>query len=150
MTMSLEGVRYNKDADAFIPFSERRSADTVNGSDGLLLCRHFLAVIDTKDKDKPMYQETIFVPRPEGITEWTENNHTSREKQPQPMPPPAIDWMTEVLRHAKSEGKASVSLPLPLPLNGNATWLGLWTGTANVTMEWSVREVPASSAPSKP
>jgi len=150
LTMAVDGVRYNKDAKAFIPFSERRSADTVDASDGLLLCRHFLAVIDTKDKDKPMFQETIFVPRPVGMTEYTENGHTSRENQPQPMPPPAVDWMTDVLRHAKTDGKASVSLPLPLPLNGNATWLGLWTGTANVTMEWSFREVPASAAPPKP
>lgn len=150
LKIAIDGVRYNKDAKDFIPFSERRSADTVDASDGLLLCRHFLAVIDTKDKDKPMYQETIFVPRPVGMTEYTENGHTSREQQPQPMPPPAVDWMTEVLRHAKSDGKASVTLPLPLPLNGNATWLGLWTGTAKVAMEWTFREVPASTTPAKP
>ena len=150
LKMAVDGVRYNKDAKDFIPFSERRSADSIDATDGLLLCRHFLAVIDTQDKDKPMYQETIFVPRPEGMTEYTENNHTAREKQPQPMPPPAVDWMTEALRHAPASGKASVKLPLPLPLNGNATWLGLWTGTAHVAMEWTFTEVPASSTPSKP
>lgn len=150
LTMNIEGVRYNKSSDTFVPFSERRSADTVDASDGLMLCAHFLAVIDTQDKERPMYQETIFVPRPEGITEFTENNHTSREKQYQPMPTAAVDWMTEVLRHAPAEGSREATLPLPLSLNGNSTWLGLWTGTAKISMQWSFREVPESGASPRP
>lgn len=150
LKMAIDGVRYNKDVDEFIPFSERHSADTVNADDGLSLCSHFAAVIDTQDPAKPMYQETIFVPRPVGMTEYTENGHTSREQQPQPLVTAAIDWMNVHLRHATSDGKASVSLPLALPLNQNATWLGLWTGTAKVDMEWTFREVPASAPASKP
>ncbi|MCC2655352.1 MAG: hypothetical protein K0Q76_460 [Panacagrimonas sp.] len=147
MTMAIDGVRYNKDADKFVPFKERRSADTVDANLGRSLCSHLLAVLDTKDMDKPMYQETILIPRPIGVTEYTENNHTSREEQPQPMPTDALDWMTDVLRHAKTEGTLSTTLPLALPLNANATWLGLWTGTAKVTMQWSFREVPLSATP---
>lgn len=150
LTMAIDGVRYNKTADKFLPFSERRSADSVNTSDGLALCRHMLAVIDTKDPQQPMWQETIFVPRPEGITEYTESKHTAREKQPQPMPTAPLDWMTEMLRHAKPEGTLSASLPLPLALNGNQTVLGLFTGTAKVTMQWSFKEVPAAPASAKP
>lgn len=150
LKMAIDGVRYNKDVDKFIPFSERHSADTINADEGISLCSHFTAVIDTQDKDKPMYQETIFVPRPVGLTEYTENGHTSREQQPQPVVTAAIDWMNAHLRHASSDGKASVSLPLALPLNQNATWLGLWTGTAKVTMEWTFREVPASASASQP
>lgn len=150
LKMAIDGVRYNKDVDEFIPFSERHEADTVDASDGLPLCMHFTAVIDTQDPDKPMWQETIFVPRPVGMTEYTENNHTSREQQPQPLVMAAVDWMGHVLRHAPASGKASAALPLALPLNQNATWLGLWTGTANVTMEWSFREVAASAVPAKP
>lgn len=149
LTMAIDGVRYNKDVDEFIPFSERHSADSVNAVDELALCTHFTAVIDTQDPEKPMWQETIFVPRPEGITEYTENNHTSREKQPQPLVMAVVDWMGHVLRHAPESGKASAVLPLALPLNQNATWLGLWTGTANVTMEWSFKEVPAAQTPAK-
>ena len=148
--MAIDGVRYNKDVDKFIPFAERHEADTIDASDGLALCMHFTAVIDTQDPAKPMWQETIFVPRPEGMTEYTENNHTSREKQPQPLIMAAVDWMGHVLRHAPASGKASAALPLALPLNQNATWLGLWTGTANVSMEWSFKEVPASAAAAKP
>jgi hypothetical protein len=150
LSMAIDGVRYNKDADKFVPFSERHSADSVNPSDGVTLCLHFAAVIDTQDPAKPMWQETIFVPRPEGMTEYTENNHTAREKQAQPIVTAVVDWMGHVLRHATTSGKASAALPLPLPLNQNATWLGLWTGTANVTMEWSFEEVPASAEPPKP
>ena len=151
LTIAIDGVRYNKDVDKFIPFSERHTADTVDAFDGLSLCAHYTAVMDTADAAKPMWQETIFVPRPVGITEYTENNHTSREEQPQPVLTPVIDWMGHVLRHAPATGKASAALPLALPLNQNATWLGLWTGTANVTMEWSFKEVPAASAaPAKP
>lgn len=150
LKMAIDGVRYNKDADDFVPFSERHSADTVDASDGLSLCSHFTAVIDTQNAAKPMFQETIFVPRPVGLTEYTENNHTSREQQPQPLIMAVVDWMGHTLRHAPASGKLSASLPLALPLNQNATWLGLWTGTANVTMEWSFKEVPASAVPSKP
>lgn len=152
LTMAIEGVRYNKDVDKFIPFKEHRSADTVDAKLGRSMCSHLLAVIDTKDKDKPMYQETVLIPRPVGVTEYTENNHTSREEQPQPMPTAVLDWMTETLRHAKTEGTASATLPLVLPLNANATWLGLWTGNASVTMRWSFREVPLTPtpAPGKP
>jgi hypothetical protein len=146
MTMAIDGVRYNKDADKFVPFKERRSADTVDAPLGRSMCSHLLAVIDTKDKDKPMYQETVLIPSPVGITEYTESNHTSREEQTQPMPTAVLDWMTEVLRHAKTEGTLSATLPLVLPLNANATWLGLWTGSAKVTMQWSFREVPPTPA----
>jgi hypothetical protein len=147
LTMAIDGVRYNKDADKFVPFKERRSADTIDASLGRSMCSHLLAVIDTKDKDRPMYQETVLIPRPVGLTEYTENQHTSREEQPQPMPTAVLDWMTEVLRHAKTEGTLSTTLPLVLPLNANATWLGLWTGTAKVTMQWSFREVALTPAP---
>lgn len=150
LEVAIDGVRYNKDADAFVPFSERRSADTVDASDGLALCRHFMAVIDTEDADKPMYQETIFVPRPVGETVYTERKHTSRETQPQPLITAAVDWMGIELRHGPASGKRTVELPLPLPLNQNATWLGLWTGVAKVTMEWSFEEVPASAATPAP
>lgn len=150
LTIAIDGVRYNKDADDFVPFSERHDADTVNASDGLTLCKHFTAVIDTQDPAKPMWQETIFVPRPVGITQYTENKHTSREQQPQPVMTAVIDWMGHVLRNTSVSGKTSAALPLVLPLNQNATWLGLWTGTANVTLEWSFKEVPASAAPATP
>lgn len=150
LAAAIDGVRYNKDSDKFLPFSERHSADTVDADDGLALCAHFTAVIDTQDPAQPMWQETIFVPRPEGLTEYTENNHTSREQQPQPLITAVLDWMGHTLRHAPASGKASAALPLALPLNQNATWLGLWTGTANVTMEWSFQEVPASAASAGP
>lgn len=150
LTIAIDGVRYNKDANKFLPFSERHDADTVNASDGLTLCKHFTAVIDTQDPVKPMWQETIFVPRPEGLTVHTENNHTSREQQPQPVLTAVIDWMGHALRNAPVSGKTSAALPLVLPLNQNATWLGLWTGTANVTLEWSFKDVAASAPPTKP
>lgn len=149
LTMAIEGVRYNKTSDKFVPFSERRSADTIDASDGLALCAHFTAVIDTEDSNQPMWQETVFVPRPEGVTEYTENGHTSRTNEPQPMPTAAIEWMNEVLRHAAPTGSASTTLPLPLSLNGNSTWLGLWTGTVRVSMQWSFKEVPAAAAPAR-
>ena len=151
MTMSIDGVRYNKDVDKFIPFKERRSADSVNATDALAMCKHMLAMFDTENPDKPMWQETIWVPTPRGITEYTENNHTSREEQPQPMPTAVLDWMTETLRHAPAKGTASVTLPLPLALNANQTVLGLFTGTAKATMKWSFDVVPPASAkPAKP
>ncbi|MGQ0622535.1 MAG: hypothetical protein ACT4QA_21950 [Panacagrimonas sp.] len=147
LTMAIDGVRYNKDANKFLPFSERHDADSVNASDGLALCAHMAAVIDTQDPEKPMWQETVFVPRPEGMTVYTENDHTSREQQSQPVVTAVIDWMGHTLRHAPASGEASATLPLALPLNQNATWLGLWTGSAHVQMQWSFKEVPAKSVP---
>lgn len=152
----IEGIRYNKTSDKFVPFKETHEADTVNASDGLRLCGHFLAVIDTKAESKSMYQETIFVPRPEGLTTYTESGHTSRTKEPQPMPMAVTDWMTERLRRAEPSGTDTVELPLVLPLNGNATWLGKWKGTAKVTMTWSFKNapqpaaIPAAATPSAP
>lgn len=142
--MQIEGVRYNKSSDKFVKFSERRNADTVNASDGLPLCDHFTAVIDTEDKAKPMWLENVFVPRPEGITEFTENGHTSRTQEPQPMPSAVLEWLEATLKNAASSGKASVVLPLPLSLNGNSTWLGLWVGTAKVDFEWAFTPVAAA------
>lgn len=147
LTINIEGVRYNKDADKFVPFKEHRSADTVDASLGRSMCSYLLAVMDTQDKDKPMFQETVLIPRPVGVTEYTESNHTSREEQPQPMPTAVLDWMTETLRHAAPEGTLSATLPLVLPLNANATWMGLWTGNAKVTMQWSFREVSLTATP---
>lgn len=151
LQMSIEGVRYNKDSDTFVPFKETHNADTVNARDPLPLCTHFTAVIDTQDAAQPMWQETVFVPQPFGTTEYTESGHTHRREEPQPIITAALEWMNEHLRHAAAEGEASTTLPLALPLNQNATWLGLWTGTAKVHMKWSFREVrSASGQSSKP
>lgn len=150
LQMTIEGVRYNKSSDKFVPFKETHSADTVNAPDPLPLCTHYTAVIDTQDADKSMWQETVFVPQPFGVTEYTESGHTSRKEEPQPIITAAVDWMNDQLRHAKPEGEASGTLPLVLPLNQNATWLGLWTGTATVHMKWSFRETGgAPGAPPK-
>ena len=147
LTMQIEGVRYNKTSDKFVPFSERRHADTVNASDGLALCEHFLVVMDTSDQAEPMRVENVFVPRPEGITEYTESGHTSRTPEPQPMPGAVLEWMTETLRHAPASGKASTVLPLSLSLNGNSTWLGLWKGSARVNFAWSFTTVAHATKP---
>jgi len=144
LTMTIQGVRFNKDSGSFVPFQERRTADTVDASDGLAVCAHFTAVVDTQDPAKPMWQETIFVPRPEGVTEFTESGHVSRTIEYQPMPTAATEWMNGVLRHAPASGTATATLPLPLSLNGNSTWLGVWTGTVKVTMQWSFKDVPVT------
>lgn len=147
LSMAIDGVRYNKDVDRLVPFSERRSADTVNASDGLALCEHFTAVIDTKDPKGLVRQETIFVPRPEGVAEYTEREHTSRTPGPQPLVGAALNWVNDSLRHAPASGTASATVPLPLSLNGNSTWLGIWQGSAKVTLQWSFVAVPPLGAP---
>jgi hypothetical protein len=144
LSLAIEGVRYNKTSDKLVPFSERRQADTVDASDGLRLCDHFLATIDTQDPQKRMRQETLYIPTPVGVTLYTESGHTSRTEQPQPLVGAALDWVNNTLRHAATTGTATTTLPLPLSLNGNSTWLGQWTGTAKVTMQWSFEPVTAS------
>tara|TARA_R110000787_G_scaffold227020_2_gene334781 strand:+ start:723 stop:1769 length:1047 start_codon:yes stop_codon:yes gene_type:complete len=141
----IEGVRYNKTSDKFVPFVETHQADTKNREENLPYCAHMLAVIDTLDEEKPMWQETIFIPQPFGVTEYTESGHTSRSEEPQSMPTAVLDWMTERLRHAKSSGSDTVEIPLPLPLNANSTWLGRFKGVAKVTMKWSFEEVEATA-----
>jgi hypothetical protein len=145
LDLAIDGERYNKDAGHIVTFSERRSADTSNASDGLPLCEHFAAVIDTHDPQHRVRQETLFVPRPEGVTEYTERGHTSHAEEPQPLVGAALDWVNETLRQAPESGNASATLPLPMSLNGNSTWLGLWQGTARVTLQWSFAKVPPAS-----
>ncbi len=147
MTMAIDGERYNKDVNHLVMFSERRSADTVNASDGLPLCEHFASVIDTRDPKKLVRHETIFVPSPEGTTEYTEREHTSRRQESQPLVGAALNWVNDTLRHAPESGSASATLPLSMSLNGNSTWLGLWQGTAKVTLQWSFKDVSAPGAP---
>jgi len=55
--------------------------------------------------------------------------------------------VNDVLRQAPASGNASATLPLPMSLNGNSTWLGLWQGTAKVTLQWSFSEVTPQAAP---
>lgn len=148
LELSIEGVRYNKSADDFVPFSEHREADTVDAFEGLPLCDRFLAVIDLKDQERGFYLENVFVPRPTGTTTYTELGHTSKKTEPQPMPPAAVDWLTAVLRQAAPSGSAESVQPLYLSLNGNSTWLGLWKGEAKVKMEW--RFAPADNNNAQP
>lgn len=147
MTMAIDGERFNKDVDHLVTFSERRSADTVNASDGLPLCEHFAAVIDTRDPKQLVRHETIFVPSPEGTTEYTERDHTSRKQEPQPLVGAALNWVNDTLRQAPESGVASATLPISMSLNGNSTWLGLWQGTARVTLQWSFKDVSAQGTP---
>lgn len=147
LSMNIAGERYNKTVDRLVPFEEKRSADTVDASDGRSLCSHFTVVYDPEDAQRPLWVENVHIPSPVGVTEFTESKHTSRATEPQPMPTAALEWITETLRHAAATGKASTTLPLPLSLNGNSTWLGLWTGTVNVTLEWSFLPVSTPVAP---
>lgn len=146
LKMDIAGERWNKTVDRLVPFEERRSADTRDASDGLPLCNHFAIVVDPEDKSRPLWVENIHIPTPVGVTEFVESKHTSRATEPQPMPTAALEWITETLRHAPLSGRASTTLPLPLSLNGNSTWLGLWKGTAKVTLEWSFSELPPPPA----
>ncbi len=145
LQMQIDGVRWNKDVDRLVSFSEHRNADAVDVSDGLGLCDHFGATLDTEDPKAPMYLDNVFVPRPVGTTVYTENNHTSQRQEPQPVPSAVVDWMAATLRHAAPSGSATATLALPLSLNGNSTWLGLWQGTAKVTFQWSFTEVAAAA-----
>lgn len=147
LTMNIAGERYNKTLDRLVAFEEKRSADSIDASDGRALCSHFTIVLDPEDTSRPLWVENVHMPSPVGVTEFTESKHTSRATEPQPMPTAALEWITETLRHAPASGKASATLPLPLSLNGNSTWLGLWTGSAKVTLEWSFLPVPAPAAP---
>jgi len=150
LEMDIAGERWNKTIDRLVPFQEHRTADSHNASDGLSLCSHFTMVFDPQDATRPLWVENIHIPSPVGVTEFTESRHTSRATEPQPMPTAALEWITDTLRHAPASGKASATLPLPLSLNGNSTWLGLWTGTAKVSLEWSFTPVspPVTSPPS--
>ena len=153
MTVSLdiEGVRFNKDSKDFVPYSEHHRADTINASDGLQLCEHYTAVIDTEDpKKNTAYQETIFIPRPVGTTDYTENGHTSHTEEPQPIVPEVADWLGETLAYGPISGKIVKDIPIHLSLNGNSTWLGLWDGIAKTTVEWSFDEVPPAPVPAAP
>jgi hypothetical protein len=145
LDLAIDGERFNKDVDRLVSFSERRSADTQDASDGLALCEHFTAVIDTHDGKRPVRQETIFVPRPVGVTEYTERGHTSHAEEPEPLIGAALDWVNDTLRQAPESGSASATLPLPMSLNGNSTWLGVWQGTARVNLQWTFLEVPATT-----
>lgn len=149
LEMDIAGERWNKTVDRLVPFQEHRTADSHNASDGLSLCSHFTIVFDPDDAKRPLWVENIHIPSPVGVTEFTESQHTSRATEPQPMPTAALEWITDTLRHAPASGKASATLPLPLSLNGNSTWLGLWTGTAKVSLEWSFPPV-APSPPAAP
>lgn len=147
LSLAIEGVRYNKSSDKLVPFKEVREADTVNASDdGLALCEHFVATVDTQDPERRMRQETIFIPRPVGTTRYTESGHTSTTPEPQPLIGAALDWVNLELRHAPLSGTRQATLPLPLSLNGNSTWLGQWTGSAKVTLQWSFDEVQPSKS----
>ena len=146
LKMVIDGIRYNKSSDKFVPFSERREADVVDANDGLPLCNHFTVVLDTADKARGLLVENVHVPSAIGVTEFTESGHTSRTTESQPMPTAALEWITATLRQAPERGSASTTVPLTLPLNANSTWLGLFAGTAKVTLSWSFSPLPVPPA----
>lgn len=150
MALAIDGERYNKDVNRLVEFSERRSADTRDASDGIPLCDHFAIVVDTQDAEQGLYVENVFVPSPVGVTTYTERGRTTSEEQSQPMPPAMLDWMTATLRQAPLSGTRKAVLPLSMSLNGNSTWLGLWTGEAQVEMTWSFKESSSNTPLSSP
>lgn len=147
MAIDINGVRYNKTVKRFVPFAEHREADSVNLTDGQPLCDHFVTVLDTQEPVRPLAVENAFIPSPFGTTSYTELEHTQKTDEPQPIPEAVRDWVTATLRHAGPRGSSSATLPLPLSLNGNSTWLGLWTGTVKVTLQWSFTDPATRSAP---
>jgi hypothetical protein len=140
LTMNIEGVRYNKTVDKLVPFSEQRSADTLDNFEELLLCSHYTAVIDTADPQRPLYLENVHIPRPLGETVYTERGGTVRRNESQPMPSAVLEWVSANLQHAATAGSISGEVPLVLPLNGNSTILGTSTGIAKVKMSWRFSE----------
>ncbi|MDD3765110.1 MAG: hypothetical protein PHP86_17585 [Nevskiales bacterium] len=145
MRLEIEGVRYNRSRDAFVPFSERRQGDSRDIADGSPPCTHYVGVVDTEDSERGMYQETVYIPSPVGETVYTEDGSTTRREESQPLPSAVLDWINHRLRHAPESGTAEARLALPLSLNGNSTWLGLWEGVAEVRLEWRFEPVDGGS-----
>ena len=148
--MEVEGIRYNKTVDRFVPFKEVRKADRVNPTDSLRLCSRMLAVIDTQAEERPMYQETLFIPSPYGVTDYTESKKTQRTEEPQPIMTEVTDWLGIELRRNEPSGEINADVPIVLPLNSNATWLGKFKGIAKVSMKWSFDEGKPPLPPSIP
>ena len=98
-------VAFRCSAACLLPAAFRCSAVVRQAS-----CRRRRArVIDTQDPKHRMRQETIFVPRPAGVTDYTERGHTSHTEESQPLVGAALDWINDTLRQATQSGSASTT-----------------------------------------
>lgn len=136
MQMSIEGEHYNKGEHEVVPFTEQRSADSVDTQEDVMLCEHFLAVIDNQDSDNSMYLENVYLPSATGETVHTELQETERKTERQPMNTDVLAWMTQQLKHAPASGSANATIKLQYPLSGISEDSGEIEGTAKVKMTW--------------
>jgi len=101
------------------------------------LCRHYVITLNTVTGD--MYVENAFIPSPRGVSVRTTGRGNDRREVDLPPPYEVMRWVDDLLHKAADTGKQQAKLHLVQPLDGNSSVLGLFDGTANVSLSWSFK-----------
>ena len=121
-----------------VPFTMQWDADgngTPEQRQGL--CRRYVATYEPSTDT--LIVENLYLPAPLGVSI---RNHFGRsERQERELPPPyeVLRWVDQTLKQVRSVGKRSDTLPITAALDANDAALGNFTGTAQVSLEWSFR-----------
>lgn len=101
------------------------------------LCRRFVATYEPATDT--LILENLYLPAPHGISVRHHFGRTERVERELPPPYQVMRWADDQLKQARSSGSRSATLPLTAALDGNDAALGSFTGTAKVSLEWSLR-----------
>ncbi len=120
------------------PFDMQWDADTRGTPEQQQsLCRRYVATYEPATDT--LIVENLYLPPPRGTSVRHEFGRTVRKEVDLPAPYAVMRWADDALKLTRSTGKLSTTLPLTAALDGNDGALGSFTGTANVTLEWSFR-----------
>lgn len=120
------------------PFDMQWDADTRGTAEQQQsLCRRYVATYEPATDT--LIVENVHLPSPRGTSVRNEFGRTERKEVDLPAPYAVLRWADDALKQGRSTGKLSATLPLTAALDGKDAALGSFTGTANVTLEWSFR-----------
>lgn len=140
MQLSIKGNHWNKGEKRVVPFTQQRSAEVENPQDDIALCKRYLAVIDTKASEKPLYSENFYLPSAVGETVSDELGETMTKQERQPMIGDVLAWVTQQLKHAEKSGQTTAQVRLLQPLSGISEQSGTIEGKADVKLSWEFLE----------
>lgn len=129
---------FDHDKKRLQPFEMEWAAQTQGTAEEQAgLCRRYVVTLNTATGE--MNIENAYIPSPRGTSVRKTGSGVDRHDADLPPPYEVMRWADDLLHKARETGAQSATLRLTQSLDGNSSVLGLFDGTAKVSLVWAFK-----------